>query len=466
MTTDMTLPGSFDMKPRSLAITAILILALIPALILTAALPARAIEVQRVISAGGIEAWLVEDHSNPIIFLDLAFRGGAALDPAGKEGLANLVSGLIDEGAGELDSQAFQGRLAELSISLSFSSGRDTFSGEMMTLTENRETAFELLRLALTEARFDDEPVARIRSQILAGLARDSQNPKSIVGRTMSKVLFPEHAYGRPVSGTPATVPAITADDLRRFVAERFARDVMVVGVVGDIAAEELARRLDQTFLGLPKTAVPAEVAETTPDAQGGVVVIERDMPQSIVAFGHVGIARDDPDYYAAYVVNYILGGGGFSSRLYAEVREKRGLAYSVYSYLNPLERAALVMGGVATQNGRVAESLELIRAEWRRMAEAGPSETEVHDAKTYLTGSFPLRFSSSGRISGMLAGMQLHHLGIDYLERRNGLIEAVTLEDARRVAARLYDADKLTVVVIGRPDGITATRPAPPLDG
>jgi zinc protease len=326
--------------------------------------------------------------------------------------------------------------------------------------------AFELLRLALTEARFDEEPVGRIRSQILAGLARDSQNPRSIVGRTMSKVLFPEHPYGRPVSGTTASVTDLSVADLRGFVAERFARDTLVVGVVGDITAEELTRRLDETFLGLPETAAPAVVPDTLPDLEGGVVVVERDIPQSIVSFGHAGIARDDPDYYAAYVVNYILGGGGFSSRLYAEIREKRGLAYSVYAYLNSLDHAALVMGGVATRNERVAETLELIRAEWRRMAEVGPSETELHNAKTYLTGSFPLRFSSSGRISGMLIGMQLRDLGIDYLERRNGLIEAVTLEDARRVAARLYAPDKLTVVVIGRPDGITATQPAPPLDG
>ncbi len=446
------------MMPRPFAIALFLILAV--------ALPARAIEVQRVISPGGIEAWLVEDHTNPIISLDLTFRGGAALDPAGRLGLANLVSGLIDEGAGELDSQAFQGRMSELSISLSFSAGRDSFGGEMMTLTENRDAAFELLRLALTEARFDEEPVERIRSQILAGLTRDSQNPRSIVGRTMRKVLFPEHPYGRPVNGTPVTLSAITVADLRRFVAERFARDVLLVGVVGDITAEELARRLDQAFLGLPAVAASAEIAETTPVAQGDVVVVDRDMPQSIVAFGHAGIARDDPDFYVAYVVNYILGGGSFSSRLYDEVREKRGLAYSIYSYLNPLQHAALVMGGVATQNASVAESLDLIRTEWRRMSETGPSETELHKAKTYLTGSFPLRFSSSGKISGMLAGMQFQDLGIDYLERRNDFIEAVTLEDARRVAARLYDADKLTVVVIGRPDGITATRPPPPLGG
>ena len=213
------------MMPRTFAIALFLFL--------VAALPARAIEVQRVISPGGIEAWLVEDHTNPIISLDLAFRGGAALDPAGKEGLANMVSGLIDEGAGELDSQAFQGRMNELSISLSFSAGRDSFGGKMMTLTENRDAAFELLRLALSEARFDEEPVGRIRSQIMVGLARDSQSPRSIVGRTMRKVLFPEHPYGRPVKGTPTTLPAITAADLRRFVAERFARDVLFVGVVG-----------------------------------------------------------------------------------------------------------------------------------------------------------------------------------------------------------------------------------------
>ena len=433
--------------------------------LLAAASPAAAIEVQRVVSPGGIEAWLVEDHSNPIISLDMTFRGGAALDPVGKGGLANLVAGLIDEGAGDLDSQAFQGRLQDLSIGLSFSAGLDTFSGDLKTLTENRDTAFELLRLALNEARFDEEPIARIRSQILAGLARDSENPRVIVRRTLNKVLFPEHAYGRPASGTTESVTGLTVEDLRRFTAERFARDVLVVGVVGDITAKELARLLDETFLGLPAAAAPVDLADTTPSGEGGVIVVEKDLPQSVVAFGHEGIERADPDYYTAYVVNYILGGGGFSARLYKEIREKRGLAYSVYTYLNPLDHAALVIGGVATQNERVSQSLDLIRAEWRRMAEDGPSEEELRDAKIYLTGSFPLRFSSSGRISGMLIGMQLNYLGIDYLDRRNALIEAVTLDDARRVARRLYDADKLTVIVVGRPEGVTATRPAPELE-
>lgn len=425
-------------------------------------LPARAVEVQRVVSPGGVEAWLVEDHSNPIIALDLAFRGGAALDPAGKAGLANLASGLIDEGAGELDSQAFQALLQNLSIRLSFSAGLDTFSGELTTLTENRETAFDLLRLALTAPRFDPEPVERIRAQILAGLAQQAEDPGWIAGRTMDVLQFPDHPYGRPVTGTAETLAAITRDDLRDFVATRFARDRLAIGVVGDITPEELAVHLDETFLALPAEGVALDVPDVAPAGAGEVVVVQRDVPQSIVQLAHQGIARDDPDYYAAYLVNYLFGGGGFASRLYAEVREKRGLAYSVYSYLNPMDHAALLQGGVATRNGRVGESLEIIRREWRRMAQEGPTAEEVADAKTYLTGSFPLRFSSSGRIAGMLVAMQIEELGIDYLDRRNDLIEAVTLADAQRVARRLYDPDALTVVIVGRPDGVTPSRTPP----
>ena len=431
-------------------------------LIFVAVLPARAVEVQRVVSKGGLEAWLVEDHSNPIIALDLAFRGGSALDPQGKAGLANLVASLIDEGAGDLDSQAFQGTLDDNSISLRFSAGQDSFGGEFFTLSENRDLAFKLLRLALTQPRFDPEPVERIRAQILAGIESSAENPDSIAARTLRRLFFPGHPYGQPGEGTAESVAGIAPADMRDFVAQRFARDTLVVGVVGDITPGDLAELLDRTFSDLPARAEAFAVADTPPEGEGALVVVERDVPQSVVSFGHAGLKRDDPDYYAAYVVNYILGGGGFSSRLYEEVREKRGLAYSVYSYLNPLDHSALVVGGVATQNGRVATSLELIRQEWRRMAEDGPSETELQNAKTFLTGSYPLRFSSSGRISGMLAGMQRENLGIDYLDRRNSLIEAVTLDDARRAAKRLYDADRLTVVVVGRPDGVVANRDAP----
>ena len=199
--------------------------------------------------------------------------------------------------------------------------------------------------------------------------------------------------------------------------------------------------------------------------AGGGVIVVEEDIPQSTVRFGENGIKRDDPDYFAARLLNYTLGGGGFSSRLTEEVREKRGLAYSVYSYLQPMAQGGLVSGGVGTDNARVAESLDLIREEWRRMAEDGVSEGELKDAKTYLTGAFPLRLTSTGRIAGMLSTLQYLDLGIDYLDRREELIHSVTLDDTRRVAERLFHADDLLVVVVGKPEGVTATRPAPQLD-
>ncbi len=431
-------------------------------LIVAIATPGRAAEVQRVISPGGIEAWLVEDHSNAILSLQLAFRGGAALDPIGEEGLANFAASLIDEGAGDLDSQAFQGRLEDLSISLSFSAGLDTFTGSLRTLIENRDAAFELLKLALTQPRFDPEPVERIRNQILAGLKRDAENPGVIANRVLRRLLYPEHPYGRRVTGTSESVSALTEEDLRQFVANHFARDNLIIGVVGDIDPEELARLLDQTFLALPAETASQAVARFMPQGEGDVVVIDKAVPQSTIVFGHAGLLRDDPDYYAAFVVNYILGGGSFASRLYEEVREKRGLAYSVYSYLGPLDHSALMAGGLGTQNAMVSQSLDIVREEWQRMAEDGPSEEELSDAKTYLTGSFPLRLSSTQRIASLLVGMQLEDLGIDYLDRRNDYINTVTIEDARRVAQRLLLPEELTVVIVGQPEGVSATRTPP----
>ncbi len=434
-------------------------LALVPALLVLAR-PAAAIEVQRFTSPRGIEAWLVQDTSNPILSLRFALRGGAAVEA--KPGLANMLSALLDEGAGDYDSQAFQSALADNSISLSFSAGADSFSGSLSTLSRNQDLAFELMRLALTEPRFDEEPVERIRNQLLVSLARQEQDPDTLAWRTLRAALFPDHPYGRPTSGTPESVAAITVDDLRGYLADEIAQDRLFIGVSGDIDAETLGALLDKTFGGLPAESGAIEVADVTPHGEGGVMVIAREQPQSVVAMGQPGILRDDPDYYTAYTVNYVLGGGGFQSRLYDEVREKRGLAYSVYSYLNPLDHAGIVVAGTATANPRVSESLGLILDEWRRMAEEGPTEEELADAKTYLTGSFPLRLSSTGKIAGMLVGMQLEGLGIDYLDKRNSYIEAVTLEDAKRVAGELYRPEALSVVVVGQPEGIEATRELP----
>ena len=437
------------------AARAVLVLGLTAA-VLTA--PAKATEVTRVISPGGIEAWLVEAHAIPILSVSIAFRGGATLDPAGKEGRANMVSALLDEGAGDYDSRAFQSRLEDLAIHLGFSTGLDTFTASLKTLTVNTDAAFEMLRLAMTEARFDEEPVERIRRQLQVRLTRLADDPDRIARRAWFDTAFPDHSYGRPVDGTPESVAALTVADLRDFVAGQLARDRMVVAVVGDIAPDRLGALLDATLGGLPAAGAPLTTAKTAPAAPGRLIVVDRDIPQSVVVFGHQGLDRDDPEFYAAYVMNYALGGGGFTSRLTQEVRQKRGLAYGVYSYLSPLDYAALFFGGVATENARVAESLEVIRAEFARMRDDGLTADELADAKTYLTGSFALRFDSNGKIAKFLIAIQLDDLGIDYIDRRNGYIEAVTLADANRVAARLLDPEALLVVVVGTPEGLVST--------
>ena len=420
--------------------------------------PAAAVEIQKVTSPGGIVAWLVQERSVPVISMSFAFRAGAAMDPAGKAGLAEMVASLLDEGAGDIDSQTFQGRLEDIAASLRFSTGLDRFRGTLRTLSRNRDEAFRLLRLAITRPRFDPEPVERIRAQLITVLKRDAEDPDWIAGNVWYKTAFPDHPYGRNAEGTLESIAAITADDLKGFVARHMARDNLVIAAVGDIAADELARRLDRGFGGLSATSRPRAVAETRPRGAGRVVVIKRDIPQSVVMFGHAGIKRDDPDWYTAYVMLRILGGGGFFSRLTEELSEKRGLAYSVYASANPFNHAALIMGGVATANARVGKSLDIIRAEWRRMAERGVSAEELAAAKTYINGSFPLRLDSSRRIAGILIGVQLNRLGIDYLDRRAALIEAVSVDDIRRLARRLLRVDDLTVVIVGAPEGVTAS--------
>lgn len=426
--------------------------------------PARAIEPERVVTDSGIEAWLVEDHANPLISMKFGFRGGASLDPADKPGVANLVAGTLDEGAGELDSQAFQQALAAKAIQLDFGAGRDHFSGSLKTLAEHDARAFELLGTALTEPRFDPEPVARVTSQVRANLATRSEEPGHIASRALMRALFPEHPYGRPTDGTPASLDAIGPEDLRAYTQRVFARDRLVVAVAGDITPAELKPLLEAAFGDLPESSRAGDVPDTDLQAAGETIVVERDVRQAWVSFAQPGVARDDPDYFAARLLNHILGGGSFASRLMQTVRVEHGLAYSVYSYLSTLEHAPMLGGGLGTSNDRVARALELTRETWRDLAENGPSEQELADAKTYLKGQFATNLGSTGDIASVLRAMQREELGIDYMDRRRELIDSVTPAEVKEIAGELLDAGALTTVIVGQPEGVEPTRPAPEL--
>jgi zinc protease len=425
------------------------------ALFFVAFTQASAFEIKPITSPGGIKAWLVEEHSVPLIQVGVAFDGGSANDPKDKEGLAYFLSGMLDEGAGDLTSEQFQEKVSDLNVKLSFDADRDSFTASFATLTQNREESFKLLGLALSKPRFDKEPLERVRKQIIAILAQDQEEPETVAARAWFRAAFPKHSYGQPVKGDRGTISAITAEDLRGLAHKEFARDNMYVAIVGDVDAKEAGRLLDMALGALPAKAEMPSVPEETPNYKPGVRIIEKQVPQSTVIFGSPGIKRKDPDWYAAYVMNYVLGGGGFSSRLMDEIREKRGLTYGVGTSLYPLDHAGLILGRVASENTKIAESVGLIRTEIEKLKENGVTEKELGDAKTYLTGSYPLSFDTSRKMVGQLVGIQREGLGLDYVKNRNALIQAVTADQVKRVAARLLDPDNVLWVVVGDPKGM-----------
>jgi zinc protease len=420
-------------------------------LLVAAAAPAAATKIDRVVSPGGIEIWLVQEPTVPLIAMDFAFRGGTSQDPADKAGVASMVAGLIDEGAGDLTSRTFHERLEAKAIEVSFSATRDYFSGTLRTLAENKDEAFDLMRQSLNVPRFDAADVARIREETLGILRRETTSPDDMASKRWWQTAFAGHPYGRPVRGTLDTVPTITADDLRGYVKDVFARDTLKVGIVGNIDAATAGALVDKVFATLPAHAKLHKVPAVDPQGLGSVIRVDLDVPQSVVLLGGVGIARKDPDFIAAFLVNHILGGGAMSSRLYREVREVRGLAYSIYSTLVPLDSSSLFMTATATRGEAAGQTLDLVSQEIRRLADKGPTADELAKAKSYQKGSFPLRFDTSTKIAAQLVLMQVEDLGIDYIDKRNDLIEAVTLADVQRVAKRLLDGGML-VTMVGRP--------------
>jgi zinc protease len=426
-----------------------------------AAAPAAATKIDRVVSPAGIEIWLVQEPTVPLIAMDFAFRGGSSQDPADKGGVASLVAGLIDEGSGNLDSKAFHERAESKAIEISFSATRDLFSGSLRTLVDNRDEAFELMRTSLASPHFDAADVERIRGETLAQLRRETTSPNDIATKSWWQAAFAGHPYGRPVRGTLDSVPTITADDLRGYVKNVFARDTLKVGIVGNIDAATAGALVDRVFGGLPAHATLRAVPSMQPQGLGRVVRVDLDVPQSVVLIGGAGIERHDPDFITAFLVNHILGGGTMSSRLYREVREARGLAYSIYSTLVPLDSTSLFMTATATRTEAAGQTLDLVTKEIRRLAEEGPTAEELAKAKSYQKGSFPLRFDTSTKIAAQLVLMQIEDLGIDYIDKRNDLIDAVTLADVKRVAKRLLDGEML-VAMVGRPPPALARTDAP----
>jgi zinc protease len=413
--------------------------------------PAHAMEIQSVKSPGGIEAWLVEEHGNPVMALRFSFEGGNTQDPENKDGLANFLTAMLDEGAGELTSGDYQERMEEIAMRMSYDDTRDGFYGNFETLTVHREKAVELLRLAINAPRFDADAVERIRKQLMANLVYAARDPEKVASKEWNALAYGSHPYGRPAQGTEATLKSITSEDLQGFRKRTFAKSNLKIVAVGDINATELGKLIDTVFGSLPDKADLKPIADAKLIA-GTQKQIEMDVPQSVATFGTTAMARKHPDFMTGFVLNQLVGGGGFASRLMEEVREKRGLAYSVYTYMLPMRKSSILTGGVATKVESIDESLQVILSEFKRIAADGPTETELANAKSYLTGSYALRFDSNSKIASQLLGLLEEGFGADYIDKRNGLIEAVTMEDCKRVAKTLFDEKSLIITVVGRP--------------
>ncbi|MEM8980960.1 MAG: pitrilysin family protein [Pseudomonadota bacterium] len=416
-----------------------------------------AVEIQEVTSPGGFRAWLVEEHSIPFAAIEIRFKGGASLDDPDTRGAIHLMTGLLEEGAADKDARAFAQARDDLATSIGFDIYDDSLSISLKFLSENRHESVALLRDALNAPRFDPSAVERVRSQVLSILRSDAEDPNEIASATFDELAFGTHPYGSSLEGTLASVEALTRDDLIDAKNRILAQDRVFVGASGDITPEELASVMDMLFSDLPLTgaAMPSRVEV---GLKGGVTVVDYDTPQSVALFGHSGIKQEDPEFFAAFLLNTILGASGFEARLMTELREKRGLTYGIYSYLAPKDYAELYVGQFSTSNDRMAEAIEVARAEWTRMSEEGVTEAELARAKTYLTGAYPLRFDGNGPIANIMVGMQMQGLPIDYIPTRNDRVTAVTLEEVNDLASRLLRPEDLHFVVVGRPEGLASS--------
>jgi zinc protease len=414
--------------------------------------PGLALTVEEIVSPKGIKAWLVQEHSVPLIALKFALAGGASQDPSGKEGLATMVADLLTEGAGELSEEAFKAQVSALGMRLSLSAGRDAIYGGLDTLSKRFAPSAELLRLALTAPRFEEDAIERVRSQRLTDLAIAANEPNRVAVERWYQEAFPGNAYGRPADGTPQSVARIVRDDLTGQHAKLFARDVLKVVIVGDIDKAAAAVALDSIFGDLPERAKVNLLVKVEPRAAAAPVVVERELPSATAAFGLASIASDHADFPALEVLNHIIGSGDFDAVLTEEIRVKRGLAYSVQTALVHDSITSLLLGAFSTKNDTMGSALDVLKEVLVKTARDGPNPGQFENAKRYLTGSFLLDFDTNAKVAGSLLSIWVDGEGPDYLKRRNQKIDAVTLADVKRVARDVLKTDALSVTIVGKP--------------
>jgi len=363
---------------------------------------------------------------------------------------------MLDQGAGHLSGAAYQKQMEKLAARISFDSDRDAFFGNFESLTGNLGKSSELLKLAINAPTLEPATLERTRAQFLARASLEAGDANKLANAQWMAQTFPGHAYSRAIAGTPDSIKAVTRDDLAGYRTRILAKRSLHVAAVGDIDANTLGKVLDDVFGDLPAEPQLTAIADVAPVAVPKPVVVKFEGPQSVAIFGRQGVARNHPDHMPALVLTQILGGGSSEARLVQEVREKRGLAYWVYSILYTFKHASVLIGGVASPNEEVGKSLELIRSQFKALAENGPTQKEVDSAKSFLIGSYVLSLDSNAKIAEQMLRSQLQGLGPDFIAQRKAGLEKVTRADVARVARSLLATDDLSVAIAGQPTNLS----------
>ncbi|MFD2261658.1 M16 family metallopeptidase [Lacibacterium aquatile] len=420
-------------------------------------------KIQMVPLKNGPTAWLVEDRSAPVVTIQFAWQwAGSLSEPKDKSGLARFTMGMLDEGAGDLDSGAFQGKLDDLNASMDFGAGSEILSLTVRSLSANLPQTMALVGDALAKPRFDPPAIERVRGQLRQSFAQSLENGNALAGEVLYAALYPDHPLGRGTRNSFAALDSIKREDLVDFAQDRLTRSGLIIAVAGAIDAETLRVTLDVVLEKLPQGKPYPKPAPAAMKSGGQTLVMERALPQSAIIWAMPGVRRLDPDYLPAALLAHTLGGGTFTSRLKDAVREQKGLAYSVSAGIAASEVSPTLSGGASTSNANAAAAVATTREVLEELRQKGVTAEELNEAKDYTVGAMPLRLDSTRAIAGTLLGLQLDGLPPSYLDTRTADIRAVTLEQVNSLARRLLDPAKLTFVVVGQPAGLTPTTRLP----
>ncbi len=410
-----------------------------------------AIQFESLETKNGIKFWLIEDKALPLVSISFSFKGGSILDPVGKSGVTSLMTSLLDEGTQNFTASEYRLFKRENGIKISFSTSKERIEGTFQVVKPRLQEGFYLLHESINKAKFPLNEIKKVKSQVEASIKIDNSNISTIASNKFNKFFFKDKLIGRNTKGSLETLVNISRDDIQSIYRSSFIKNRLVIGIAGDIEPNLAKKYVDYVFGDLPskKFINPISMLE---DLNKGMKIIEMKTPQTTVVFGQKGLGRKDKEYFAARVINYVLGGGGFQSRLYKEIREANGLVYSIYSYLLPYEYAGVIVGGFQTRNQNVGKTIEKVKTEWNRIKTEGITKIELQNAKTYYKGSFSRNFTSTLSIASLLMIVQYYDLGEDYFDKRDLIIDNLKLNELNNLAKNLFDSETLFFMIVGEP--------------